>query len=181
MTFTLPGELLFICLDSGMVFFGQNQWSYIISMYMHLSGQTWQFQVKGFTVFFYVVVNYFTQCVLIASIVLLRSAPHRLVDYLQLLKADYPWCWIYIQASQSNHVCTFALWMPDKLNQILPLSLDLILQWDAAGNTAVNKASLLLMTLWEAPWCSRGLCCIKQFVSQQLHFSIFSNASSCEC
>lgn len=93
MTFTLPGELLFICLDSGVGFFGQNQWSYIISMYMHLSGQTWQFQVKGFTVFFCVVVHYFTQCVLIVSIVFAHCTT--------------PSCWL-LTATES--------WLPMMLN-----------------------------------------------------------------
>lgn len=66
--------------------------------------------------------------------------------------------------------------MPDKLNQTSPLSLDLIFHRDAAGNAAVNKASLVLTTLWEASWCNRSPCCIGLQVSS--YFSVFSDSSS---
>lgn len=108
--------------------------------YMHLYRSNMAVSGLSWTVLFCVVVHYFTQCALIVFIVFAQCTTRSC----WLLTATESWL-----HSQSDRVSTFASWMRDKLNQILPLSLDLILHRDAAGSTAVNKASLLLMTLWE--------------------------------
>lgn len=123
--------------------FWKNWWIYILSMHMHLfrsnmAVSTWRFycflQCCGSLFHSMCAHCFYCVCAVHHTVLLITYSYWKLITH-------------YADCILRHIFCTFASWMPDKLNQILPLLLDLILHRDAAGNTAVNKTSLLLMTV----------------------------------